>query len=212
MDSKIQNISIELNKRLIYPYKWGTKQTDALDKQTRFIYKTHAFNHLIKIIEDRFADEPDYEQIKNYALNRWYNFHSAMAVEAIFKAHKNVKAAQNAKDKKVDFFLDNIPFDHKTTIFPKSLKMSFNEAINQPEVVIKWLYKNQSSQGRFHLKNRLFVVLYAKDGKHWKLKANLTKIEQAVNQYLKNFNAEKLLQPNLGTNEIVLSDLIWVIN
>lgn len=212
MNSYIENISIELSKRLVYPYKWGTKQTNTLDKQTKFIYKTPSFDKLLNIIDDKFKDTTDYEKIKNYALNRWYNFYSAMAVEAIFKAHTKVKAAQNAKDKEVDFFVEDIPFDHKTTVFPKGLKMGFNEAINQQKKIAKWLYENQSKQGRFHLKNRLFIILYSKDGQHWQLKAQLKKIEKAVNQYLKKFDREKLIQINTNTVNVVLSDLIWVID
>jgi len=212
MNQSVQNISTELNKRLAYPYKWGTKQTNVLDGQTRFIYKTFAFDKLLQIIEDKFKNERNYELIKNYALNRWYNFNSAMAVESIFKTHKKVKSTENAKDKAVDFFIDDIPFDHKTTVFPRGLKMSFNEAINQKEDVVKWLYKNQSSQGRFHLKNRLFIILYAKSGQHWKLKAHLKKIEQAVKQYLDNFDATKLIELNLEGTEKAQSDLIWVIS
>lgn len=211
MNINIQKISIELNKRLTYPYKWGTKQTDGLDAQTRFIYNTPLFNDLIKIIETKFGGKENYELTKNYTLNRWFNFYSAMAVEAIFKTHPKVKVAQNPKDKKVDFFIDGIPFDHKTTVFPKGLKMSFNEAINKPVEIINWLYKNQSKQGRFHLKNRLFVVLYSKDGQHWKLKAQLKKIEKAVNQYLNNFETAKLITLSLENKQSTNSNLIWVI-
>jgi len=212
MNAEIQTISAELNKRLVYPYKWGTKQTDLLDEQTKFIYKTFSFDKLLNIIDNKFKEDVTYDKIKNYALNRWYNFHSAMAVEAFFKTHLKVKATQNAKDREVDFFIENIPFDHKTTVFPKGLKMSFNDAINKPTCVAKWLYKNQSSQGRFHLKNRLFVILYSKDGQHWQLKAHLTKIEQAVNQYLNNFEVAKLIQLNLENKQATFTDLIWVIN
>lgn len=211
MGYEIQDISIELNKRLAYPYKWGTKQTDQLDRQTRFIYKTSSFDELLSIIDDKFSKDVAYEKIKNYALNRWYNFYSAMAVEAIFKAHLKVRSAPNTKDKQVDFFIEDIPFDHKTTVFPKGLKMSFNEAINKPTSVAEWLYKNQSGQGRFHLKNRLFVILYSKNEKHWKLKAHLTKIEQAVNQYLNNFDVAKLMELCLENEQNTYTDLIWII-
>jgi len=211
MNVQIKNISIELNKRLVYPYKWGTKQTDALDKQTKFIYNTPLFNDLLQTIDSKFKEEVDYERIKNYALNRWYNFYSAMAVETIFKANPKVKSAQNAKDKEVDFFIEDIPFDHKTTVFPKGLKMSFNDAINQPKNVAKWLYENQSRQGRFHLKNRLFVILYAKNGNHWMLKAKLKKIDRAINQHLNNFKIDNLLQLNLGEKQAAYAAIIWVV-
>jgi len=116
MDNALLNIENELKKRLAYPYQWGTKQTNELDKQTRFIYKTITFENLLKQIDRRFERLSEKEKLKNYALNRWYNFQSAKAVEAIFKAHPIVSKTKNAKDKVKDFFIHNIPFDHKTSI------------------------------------------------------------------------------------------------
>jgi len=211
MDKTLLNMENELKKRLVYPYHWGTKQTDALDKQTRFIYQTKTFKNLLEQINTNFETMEEKEQLKNYALNRWFNFHSAQAVENIFKAHPLVTQTDNPKDKEKDFFIEGIPFDHKTTVFPKKFEGTFNEAINQPEKLIEWLYKHQSQQGRYHLKNRLFVVLYNSNGKHWKLKANLQKIEGAVHQYLNEFSANQLRSFSFKKEAVTLSDLIWVL-
>jgi len=211
MEKTLLNIENELKKRLAYPYQWGTKQTNRLDELTRFIYKTTAFESLLEQIESRFETLPEKKTLKNYALNRWYNFQSAQAVEAIFKAHPMVTKTDNAKDKEKDFFINNIPFDHKTTIFPKRFTSAFNEAINQPKQLIEWLYRNQSQQGRHHLKNRLFVVLYNSNGKHWQLKADLQKIEQAVYQYLQQFDVAKLHSFSFEHNSTTLSDIVWVL-
>ncbi len=211
MDRVLLHIERELKKRLVYPYQWGTKQTDQLDKLTRFIYKTETFEDLLAQIELRFKTLTEKENLKNYALNRWYNFHSAMAVERIFKSHPLVSQTVNAKDREKDFFIGDIPFDHKTTVFPKQFKGTFNEAINQPENLIEWLYKHQSQQGRHHLKNRLFVVLYDHKGEHWQLKANLQKIELAVYQYLHQFEAGRLRRFSFEPEHTTLSDLIWVL-
>lgn len=211
MDKALLNIETELKKRLVYPYQWGTKQTDQLDKQTRFIYKTETFEDLLKQINLRFEAMVEKENLKNYALNRWYNFHSAMAIEQIFKSHQMVTKTKQAKDKEKDFFIDGIPFDHKTTVFPKQFKGTFNEAINQPNNLIEWLYEHQSQQGRHHLKNRLFVVLYDHKGMHWQLKANLQKIELAVHQYLNGFKADQLKIFSFETENTTFSDLIWVL-
>ena len=107
-------IESELKKRLNYPYKWGRKQNDYFDKLTNFVYKISSFEEVIKEIEIRFKKDKEHKNISNYALNRWYNFWSAQAVEKIFCSLPNVQPALDAKDRLVDFKIDRVTFDHKT--------------------------------------------------------------------------------------------------
>jgi len=206
----LNNIESQLKKRLAYPYKWGQLQNNHLDKKSNFIYHTISFEELLQKIELNFKNEKNYDNLFNYTLNRWYNFQSAKAVEHIFSCHQLVTPATNSKDKQKDFFINDIPFDHKTSVFPKKLNLSFNEAINQPKKVCQWLYTNQSKQGRFHLKNRLFILLFDREGEHWKLKADISSIGDVVNHYLKNFNIEHLVKLQFSNNESALSDIIWL--
>lgn len=81
----LSRLEIELKKRLVYPYNWGSKQTDIKDRATNFIYKTYSFETLLKRTHD--FDK----SLRNYALNRWYNFWSAMAVEYLFTSHSNIR-------------------------------------------------------------------------------------------------------------------------
>ena len=55
--------------------------------------------------------------------------------------------------------INKTPFDHKTTVFPKGFGHTLDYAINHEEELISWLYEHQSSQGRLHYKNRLFVIV-----------------------------------------------------
>ena len=194
----------ELKKRWLYPYQWGRKQADNWDKKTNFIYKTYHFEKLL----DRIKNEED--ELKNYALNRWYNFWSAMAVEDIFSSHTMVTPSKDNFDKLKDFSIYNIPFDHKTSVFPKRFNNSLSATQKEEKELILWLYKNQSRQGRKHFKNRLFIVLYDfKAQEHWKLKAEIGLLEKAITNYLKNFSANKLYQLTIENNQL-LSDIIWV--
>ena len=84
MDAELINIEKELKKRLAYPYKWGRKQNDEFDKLTNFVYKIFSFEEVLKETETRFNNDKEHKNIANYALNRWYNFWSAQAVEKIF--------------------------------------------------------------------------------------------------------------------------------
>jgi len=200
----LPRVERELKKRLSYPYKWGRKQSNSWDQDTNFIYKTYSFETLLKRTSK--FDQP----LKDYALNRWYNFWSAMAAEDIFASHNNVQANVNAYDKLVDFKIDGIPFDHKTSVFPKGFKETFQYAKEHKEILIKWLYENQSQQGRKHLENRLFIILYdVETSEHWKMKSETLLLKSAIDNYVENFSTDNLVQLNFGNGE-VLSDIIWI--
>ncbi len=211
MNVNYDQIEPELKKRLTYPYKWGRKQNDQFDKLTNFIYRTFLFDDVIKEINRRFKNDKDKKNISNYALNRWYNFWSAQAVEKIFCSLPNVKPALDTKDKLVDFTIDGVTLDHKTSVFPKNFPYPIKEAVKKTDELIKWLYKNQSQQQRKHLKNRLFVVLYSPDGEHWKLKAEISWLKERIEKYMEGFNPNYLLKFQLEKGENTLADVIWVV-
>ena len=73
-----------------------------------------------------------------------------------------ISPTKNPKDRLVDFKIHDIPFDHKTTVFPKQFQKSIHYAKTHEEELITWLYDNQSTQQRHHLKNRLFIVVFDK--------------------------------------------------
>jgi len=41
-------VKTELKKRLMYPYKWGRKQSDEWDAKTSFIYNNLYFRKIIR--------------------------------------------------------------------------------------------------------------------------------------------------------------------
>ena len=185
---------IQLKKRWSTDYKWGRKQADIWDSQTNFIYTISNFDAVNKRIYDDFHTHSAYKDLRDYALNRWYNFISAQAVEHIFNIHPLVRKVSNDKDHEKDFFINGLPFDHKTSVFPKGFSGDLQAAQSNPRELVKWFYTNQSKQGRFHLKNRLFLVLHKKDGEHWRLKAELEWIKLLVHEYLDNYKESELIQ------------------
>jgi hypothetical protein len=193
----------------VHPYRWGQKQNDNFDKQTNFIYHTFQFEELLKEIDKKFSSEKEYDLYFNYSINRWYNFWSAQAVENIFCSLPNVKAALDSKDRLVDFTIQGVSFDHKTSNFPQNFPYKIDEAIKKTDELIKWLYKHQSQQQRKHLKNRLFVVLYSKDGEHWKLKAEINWLKERIEKYMLGFNPNFLLKFEFEKDKETLSDIIW---
>jgi hypothetical protein len=212
MHVELTNIEKELKKRLAYPYKWGRKQNDEFDRLTNFVYRIISFEEVLKEIQSRFNRDRDHDNIANYALNRWYNFWSAQAVEKIFCSLPNVKPALDEKDRLVDFTIDGVTFDHKTSIFPKNFPYTIDEAIKKTDELILWLYKHQSQEQRKHLKNRLFIVLYSSDGEHWKLKAEISWLKERIEKYMEGFNPHYLLKFPLEKNQETLADVIWAIH
>ena len=202
----------ELKKRREFEYVWGRKQVDEFDKLTNFIYKTYSFKTLLEKIELHFNKDKRKNDLKNYTLNRWFNFWSAKGVESIFCEHQKVKAHKDSYNKFTDFYIENIPFDHKTTVFPKGFNKSVTYAQKHPKELITWLYKNQSSQQRQHFKNRLFIVLVNTKNttEHWKLKAEINWLQQLISTYLLNFDRTKLVTLSFD-NKPIFADIIWAI-
>ena len=189
-----------------YPYKWGMRQSDVLDAKTNFIYSTKSFSEL-----EEKTNNFD-QNLKNYAYNRWLNFWSAVGVEQIFCRHQGIEPNLNYKDKLVDFNINGICFDHKTSVFPQNYPNDLAYAMQHKAALINWLYANQSQQGRKHLKNRLFVVLYntQNPSEHWKLKAEITLLKEKIDTYVLAFSASHLIELDFGQGK-VLSDIIWIV-
>jgi hypothetical protein len=198
-------IEKELKKRWKYPYNWGVKQNDVLDRKTNFIYQIAYFEELEKYCQAM----PEAE--RNYAFNRWYNYWSACAMERIFALMPQVTPAPNEKDRLKDFFLCGISFDHKTTIFPAHFPHTLFVAQKNPLLLITWLYRNQSQQQRWHYKNRLFVVLYNSNGAHWKLKAEISWLKIQVMQYLMRFDTKQLYHIQHSSENYAYADVIWCV-
>ena len=207
----VEAIEQQLRKRLAYPYRGGRSQNNQFDGKTNFIYNTSSFDEALSLAKSRFGNNPDFEKLLDYALNRWFNFWSAIAVEEIFCSLKGVEPARNRKDRLEDFKIHGITFDHKTSVFPKQYPHSLEFSMRNPRDLIKWLYDNQSQENRMHLKNRLFIVLYSNKGEHWKLKADLSWLRTLIEKYVEDFNPRNLQRFSFEPGSITVSDLIWAI-
>ncbi len=200
----LKELENQLKKRLSIPYVWGKKQNNRDDKQTNFIYNCPYFEIIKNKIENISPD------LYNYAWNRWYNFWSAQGIEQIFLEEKNIIAAKNKKDREKDFFISDIPFDHKTSVFPKGFQKSFKYTKENKKELIQWLYENQSQQQRKHWKNRFFIVLYdEKNGQHWKLKSELMNIQKKIHQKFKTFDISSCITITGEKNEKIISEIIF---
>lgn len=211
MNPSFSQIENQLKNRWDHPYTWYKKQNDYWDKQTNFIYEIPEWKPLIKAIANAVTTHNfDKKEFFYYVINRWYNFWSSVAVEEIFCSLPEIEPAKNSRDKQVDFTIKSIPFDHKTSVFPKGFKNNYAFAKAYKEKLLFWLYVNQSQEGRKHFANRLFIIVYAENGHHWKLKAEISLLHKAISNYVATFDPNQLTRLSFPEKEAALSDIIWV--
>lgn len=191
----------EIKKALLYLDKNWPKQNNKLDASTKFIYTC-------KTLEELRSNSIQIGIDFNYALHRWYNFNCAKIHEDFFIQNGAVKE-KDFYHKTIDFYLFNTPFDLKTTYFPKAIRAVKEYDLNSRKGknnLIRWLYENQSQQGRFHLENRLFIVCTDLASK-----SNFEKIETNVKNFILFSKENGLNKIHLNHKE-VCSDLIWIGN
>jgi hypothetical protein len=171
---------------------WGRVQGDAWDRASRFIYGITSLNALRRETK-RVATEQGLpvNDFGRYVIRRWYNFHTHQAALDIVLAHPHTRPEPDPFHHTVDFYLDeadrrSLGFDLKLTPLPKGFCNDIAYAQAHPEELARWLYAHQSTQGRFHAANRLFVVLYdAIDPKAtWELRRDFPRLEQAIGDFL----------------------------
>jgi hypothetical protein len=205
MNMNLMELETELKKLAVMP-PWGRKQQDDWDSCSNFIYQLPSYEELIQKLTllDKGID------FNHYVIHRWFNTLSALGIEKMFAQCKGVIPNSNKYDKWVDFSIGPISFDHKTSVFPKHYGHSLAYAEKNPEHLIQWLYQEQSKQQRFHLRNRLFILLFKENGAHWKLRAELNKIKDHIEYYVTNFDHSKLQQIKFENGTSAWSDIIWI--
>lgn len=202
-------IEEQLKMRLAYPYVWHGFQTNGWDNKTAFIYHIAEFQNLLRYLQSPSVNIQPEDKLFDYALARWYNHWSAQAVEKLFCLLPRVSPIDSVELRRADFKIDDILFDHKTSVFPKGYRRDLSYALNNKRSLIEWLYKNQSMGQRKHYRNRLFIVLFATHGEHWRLKAEITFLKTVIEAYMSGYDSRRLEAFEFSAAETTLSDIIW---
>ena len=204
----MNNLELELKKALHYISSDWRMQYNYGDYKSNFIYHVETVDECIELAKKNDVSV-------EYALHRWYNFKTSTFCEKIF-IDLGAKKEQDEKNKEIDLYIDDIPFDIKLTVYPKRLSnhpydLTTREGKN---ALIKWLYENQSQQSRKHLKNRLFIVC---DGKTQEdslsLKSDFSKIEVKIKEYMsyqKEYGFNEINIVDRNNTYTVKSDIIYI--
>ena len=180
----------ELHK--VEDFSWGVVQGQLDQKiQAEYVRRIFRYDDLINGVKARLHDD-----VTSYVICTWYNHWTTVLIEEhISQHHKVIPTLKNIKG--IDIFVDNQPFDLKTTYLPRNYDAE--DAVRNPKNLAIWMYENQGAQ-RFGADNRLFVILLdaEKPEESWKLKRNFDLVFSKIDEF---FNREKVT----NADEVVFS-------
>jgi len=109
-------------------FDWGGLYQNNLERTIvdNYVKKIRDFSVLNKKIENEI-----HKSMRGYVQCSWYNHWTSILIEDIFKDHKKVTPTVGLI-KKIDFFIQNIPFDLKVTYFPDGFMLTKRKAIGLP--------------------------------------------------------------------------------
>jgi hypothetical protein len=98
-------------------FDWGGSFGNSLEKNIvdNYVKKIQSYERINEEIEGSLLSS-----LRGYTLNSWYNHWTSILIEDLFKDHQNILPTVGLV-KKIDFFINNIPFDLKVTYFPEQL-------------------------------------------------------------------------------------------
>jgi len=98
-------------------FDWGGSFGNSLEKNivNNYVKKIQSYDQINEEIEGSLLSS-----LRGYTLNSWYNHWTSILIEDIFKDHPAVLPTVGLV-KKIDFFINDIPFDLKVTYFPEQL-------------------------------------------------------------------------------------------
>lgn len=210
---EIPRIAAQLD-RVAETVPWGRVQDDVWDGLSRFVYRLRGAASA-RAQAERVAAEHglDREPFVQYSLRRWYCFWGARMAELLFLEHHGVRPGP-PRHPELDFTIDGLPFDLKTTEVPRAFLGSVDQVAANPGVLASWLYENQSREGRYHTANRLFLVLCDPDQPDdaWRLRGDIAALRRAIGRFMARRSYVELLLPDrFGIERVVQTAVIPVL-
>lgn len=107
---------------------WGGIYQNNLEKTIvdNYVKKIQDYDLLNKKIENEI-----HASMRGYVQSSWFNHWTSILIEDIFKDNKKVTPTVGLI-KKVDFFIDNVPFDLKVTYFPEGYMVAKRKSAGLP--------------------------------------------------------------------------------
>ncbi|MEQ9553562.1 MAG: hypothetical protein RIM23_28560 [Coleofasciculus sp. G3-WIS-01] len=123
-------------------FDWGGLHQNSLERTIidNYVKKIHNYDQLSNSIENEL-----HYSMRGYVLCSWYNHWTSIIIEDIFRDHDKVLPAVGLI-KKIDFFINGIPFDLKVTYFPEGyIKQCRRSENKRPELtrLKQWARQHQ---------------------------------------------------------------------
>ena len=205
---KINELENDLKRcRSLISSEWRI-QNNLADKSTNFIYKTETLDECLEKIRFFNVD-------KDYALHRWYNYMTSVAVEYLFCDYGAIHEP-DLYNHDVDIYINDIPFDVKLTIYPAKLSnRPYNlQTRDGKNSMIRWYYANQSQQSRKQLLNRLYVVCDGIDSEEClTMKCDFELLRKKISSfmnYIKEHGINKITITDNGNEYELFSEIIYI--
>lgn len=98
-------------------FDWGGSQANSLERNiiNNYVKKMPSYHSIDVAIDNELL-----KSLRGYTMNSWYNHWSSILIEDLFKRNKNIIPTVG-RIKKIDFFVNDVPFDLKVTYFPEEL-------------------------------------------------------------------------------------------
>ena len=114
-------------------FDWGGLHQNSLESTivNNYVKKIRSYDQLSEAIENEL-----HHSMRGYVLCSWYNHWTSIIIEDIFRDHPNVLPAVSLINK-VDFFVNDVPFDLKVTYLPEGYVKDYRrESGRPPEITL----------------------------------------------------------------------------
>ena len=123
-------------------FDWGGLHQNSLERTIvdNYVKKIRDYDQLSSCIEHEL-----HHSMRGYVLCSWYNHWTSILIEDIFRDHAAVVPAVGLI-KKIDFFLNGVPFDLKVTYLPEGfIKDCRRKDSRRPELTLlkQWARRNE---------------------------------------------------------------------
>jgi hypothetical protein len=114
-------------------FDWGGLRQGGLERTivNNYVKKIRRYDELCDIIEEELQ-----VSLRGYVLCSWYNHWTSIIIEDIFRDHPGTLPAVG-QVKKIDFFINDVPFDLKVTYLPEGYIAEKRRALGlRPEITV----------------------------------------------------------------------------
>mgnify|MGYP004639676863 CR=1 FL=1 len=185
-------------------------QNNGDDRTTNFIYNVPSLDDCLRLISEKNVSE-------EYALHRWYNYHTSVYCEYLFCDYGAIHE-ENVRNHDVDIYIDDIPFDVKLTVYPRALSKRPYNLTNRcgKNNMIKWFYSHQSQGNRKQMLNRLYVVCDGDNAEeNLRMKSDFSLLREKISafmEYVRNHGLNKIEIFDNNQRYELYSDIIYIYN